>query len=98
MTDTEITRACAEAMGLTQGDTGYALIGHMKNHPYNPLHNDAQAMALVKKFRLNIGQLSDGTCKVFRMDKDDLWDADSKDMNRAICETVAKLQKARAGA
>ena len=89
MTDLEITKLCAEAMGIAW-DKGcpnimcaecdeYAI-------PYDPLHDDAQAMALMKKFP--------GAC----LDEFDLYvimrgmDA-PMDLNRAICECVAKMQK-----
>ena len=58
MTDLEMTRLCAEAMGFkpvstTTGETAVlcAAMGGLKHDFYfDPLHNDAQLMALVKKF------------------------------------------------
>ena len=60
---------------------------------YDPLHDDAQAMALVKKFKLNIGQLSSGYAKVFTgFLSEGFSQAESKNLNRAICECVAHLE------
>ena len=52
MTDLELTKLCAEAMGIEispvrHGDGDFSL--------YDPLHDDAQAMALVKKFEKQQG-------------------------------------------
>ena len=66
---------------------------------YDPINDDAQAMALVKKFGLSI-------CAPSPHDKDwqalKVWTGDSttpsafsQDLNRAICECVAKTQQAR---
>jgi len=61
---------------------------------YDPLHDDAQAMALVKKFRLDVygypsywAALHDDGTEHAR--------ADNQDLNRAIVECVAKMQAAR---
>ena len=99
MTDLEITKLCAEAMGV-DFSKGYATLMCMECDEYGityaPLHDDAQAMALVKKFKLWIEQWEDGTCSVFGKRK--MMDADSSDLNRAICECVAKMQAAKARA
>ena len=110
MTDLEITKACAEAMGLKTSkylcrnkkrrlETRLSLPrrshkGGMTTSRYNPLHDDAQAMALVKKFGLHTGFQSfdnlwgclaqDGITKTY-----------NTDLNRAICECVAKMKKAK---
>jgi hypothetical protein len=66
MNDLTIVRKCAEAMGLlirqqTNDASGPWYFGEqvragffVPTAKYDPLHNDAQAMALVKKFWLNI--------------------------------------------
>lgn len=88
--DLEITKRCAAAMGYTGtsehwGDLPLFVPGIGL---YEPLRDDAQAMALVKKFgvALYIG--------------DEDWYADlpdvahrvkNRDLNRAICECVAAL-------
>lgn len=58
---------------------------------YDPLHDDAQAMALAKRFKLQIAQLSVG-CKVFTLLGK--AEADDADLNRAICLCVANLSRA----
>lgn len=59
---------------------------------YEPLHDDAQAMALVKRFRLDIDSGFDSANEI------EGWTvygtsgmASSADLNRAICECVARL-------
>ena len=114
MTDLEITRLCAEAIGYAVVETSQGLRARDGEYdfmvlgsdggPYlrrfNPLHDDAQAMALVKKFWLDI--------EVFIGTKEPLlcWGVvgaqkgahrvKNTDLNRAICECVAKMQKAKA--
>ena len=103
MTDLEMTRLCAEALGYCgpiaplkafvinpdgQGDV-----------PYDPLHDDAQAMALVKKL---------GLCIYYEClypDSRVVWIAirlgepstkiSNSELNRAIVECVAKMQSAK---
>ena len=65
-------------------------IGFFGRRLPDPLHDDAQAMALVKKFNV--------TC-IYGADT---WLAstietsvDNADLNRAICECVAKMQQAK---
>lgn len=113
MTDEEITRLCAEAMGYAP------TLNTMDCNPphyyftvitsedgvvcYDPLHDDAQAMALVKKFHLE-------TYWIGAEDKrKDEWlvapstehlshvgrDVIHKELNRAICECVAKMQASK---
>lgn len=112
LTDLEITKLCAEAMAfaLSYPIPG---IPHISHHSwfdrdtsengvplkvYDPLHDDAQAMALVKRFRLWIAP-----------QPDDFWEVDgwrdgvylgvseSKNLLRAVCICVAKMQLSRAG-
>ena len=60
MTDLEMTKLCAEAMGLElfqvpeYGDVLFIVGDQCEygNVPYEPLEDDAQAMALVKRFNL----------------------------------------------
>lgn len=107
MTDLEITRLCAEAMGHTLvKEIGIWCIPHPTWHDrdtsnksgalkvYDPLHDDAQAMALVKKLGLSL-----------RLTDPDWWDvwvplhstayANNENLNRAICECVANMQKGK---
>lgn len=99
MTDLEIVKRCAEKMGITglaeggfnnPSDMPWFDDGAPGYRYYDPLHDDAQAMALVKKFNVSIyrnmlnkdytAEITDsGICSQFA------------DLNRAICECVAKL-------
>ena len=87
MTDFDITRLCAEAMFDT-------LEWEQRLFDYNPLHDDAQAMSLVRKFQLSVYWIPDSEGGWSAA-----WDfdfhvyADNSDINRAICECVAKMQK-----
>ena len=106
MTDLEITQLCAEAMEYlpfpeyrlsTKDFTGMEVIvssgARAAHFYYDPLHDDAQAMALVKKFELNI------------LRQDDAWTvlppttkyrgAGDYYLNRAICLCVAKMWQAK---
>jgi len=106
VTDLEITRLCAEAMGHGLAEyEGKLYVWSGKSSPrmlaldelgppYDPLHDDAQAMALVKKFDLDIDhkplrnlitvQTADCSSSV-TMHKS------NGDLNRAIVECVANL-------
>ena len=102
MTDLEMTRLCAEAMGhLWSNFEGGKVIklhdGDNFSIIYAPLHDDAQAMALVKKMHLYI------TPNVPALDGTGLtgwdvrhWDSNEPsvhaDFNRAIVECVAEMQ------
>ena len=112
MTDIEITKLCAEAMGfvaetfwgpICQIRGVYGVGTHRFSNTtsgywtvdYDPLHDDAQAMALVKKLKLDCGRFPEGG---------QWWCADvccnepaiyARDLNRAVCEYVAKIQLSR---
>lgn len=84
MDDLTIIKACAEAMGY----------GDLVGPHYNPLTDDAQAMALVKALRMTIVSMHYG----------EKWhaiipsapfncDAIDPDLNRAICLAVAQRGK-----
>ena len=105
MTDLEITKACAEAMGyqriahcqlarpgIEPDKVSVSKTGTSMDEQYAPLHDDAQAMALVKKFELRIGRTVMG----------DRWYVDDnpygdyacvdENLNRAICERIVKMK------
>ena len=105
MTDLEINGRCAKAMGFIAVEVNIHPISKKKyvfiqcgpddGYTYGPLHDDAQAMALVKKFNIHC------------IRKDKKWWANcegglfkngalNQDLNRAICECVAKMQKEKA--
>ena len=112
MTDLEITKLCAEAMGCTETlDTVwgssvknpvphvlYRLDGQWRN--YDPLHDDSQALALVLQLRLSIRNeppVMDWIVMDLHGDKDtSCFSAQNLILNRAICECVAKMQEAKA--
>lgn len=124
MTDIEMTKLCAEAMGL------YLLPAYPKGHllynpnhdrgglmwsgevdgqgcyfiqggAYDPLHNDEQAMALVKKLGLTVDPAQDEPPFDWRVvvaiggDWDNQAAGESDNLNRAIVQCVAKLQESR---
>ena len=97
MTNLEITKLCAAAMGIRwhEGKDGkihdHSPIGGFAT--YDPLHDDAHAMVLVKKFRLLIQPLP-GAWAVTEHKHPPRWSEDT-DLNRAICECVAKMQQAK---
>jgi len=97
MTDLEMTRLCAEAMGYTVGErasTNLLLGVWTKEHgDYHPLYSDAQAMALVKRLKMMIGY-NNGWLAQRRDDKGRLIASSYYflDLNRAIVECVAKIQ------
>lgn len=98
MTDLEITRLCAEAMGLHQVDRYRFANVHGQEAEYTPLHDDAQAMALVKKFHPYIdGLLMDDWTVAFTNGAFS-YEVRDKDLNRAICECCAKLQAGKLNA
>ena len=87
MTDLEITRLCADAM-----------LPDIYLHPkFDPLHDDAQAMALVKKFGIEIHSRTDRNGWYAGINEEDEMTPHA-DLNRAICECVAKMQQAKAAA
>ena len=100
MTDLEITRLCAEAMKLRielvtrrgrGGRAPYYRFASDWNEQgvYRPLYDDAQAMALVKKF----GAFIQGGPVRWEVEICDKTVKDADDLNRAICECAAKMQK-----
>jgi hypothetical protein len=99
MTDLEMTKLCAEAMGIPYlGEDNQlfpkAIVATEPSlHVYAPLDDDAQAMALVKKFLPRI-EPPTGAYSYWRVYRGDL-EICSENLNRAIVECVAKMQKSR---
>ena len=105
MTDLEMTRLCAEAIGKQWNADQTDYIRTLESRAlgpawcvYDPLHDDAQAMALVRKFRLIIvPRVSDDGWNVGpaigQLDMSN--DVSSNGLNRAIVECVAKMQQAK---
>ena len=110
MTDLEMTRLCAEAMGLRwigrqeirafnpdQWSNWVRVPDKTEEFRFDPLHDDAQAMALVKKFRMGIddGATSGDKCGASLHVGGVIYTAVADDLNRAIVEAVAKWQAAK---
>ncbi len=103
MTDLEMTRLCAEAMDIDifnpqALEPAYQIrCGEEHATWYDPLHDDAQVMALVKKFRLELHtpMTIDGYWVTQGLDRMTVGGTDGaleKDLNRAIVEYIAKIQ------
>lgn len=98
MTDLEMTNLCAEALGIEDRHDSlheFKFIGNKwYEHNWNPLHNDEQAMALVKKFHPTMQY--NALTKVWSVwipgvsPEPSAW---NEDLNCAIVECVARLQK-----
>ena len=102
MTDLEMTKLCAEFMGVElvpraigpDGDPGFQIlgIGHGPIQWYRPLHDDAQAMALMKKLHAHL--VFDYEFKLWSCCVQTFAVIRHHDLNRAIVECVAKMQSA----
>ena len=83
MTDDEIIRLCAQAIGMSNR--------YMIQSEYNPLKYRMQAMDLLITFRLAVSPptTSDGVWGVAGVN----GDATGSTLERAICMCVAKMQR-----
>lgn len=111
LNDLEITKLCAEAMGYqeyppkahwTEDDRKFFNVRGWAGLPsvFDPLHDDAQAMELVKKFHILIMpgiRTPKGRGPWHAEIRSPDLDAYSDDLNRAICESVAKMQRGGGG-
>jgi hypothetical protein len=105
MTDLEMTKKCAEAMGYridpetdnrarlrdTDGNVVMGIGEGWIVQRFDPLNNDEQAMALVKRFHLSIGKSFSTIPFRWWADHPDSTAVD-KDLNRAIVECIAALK------
>ena len=109
VTDAEITRACAEAMGyrertdMTCGPSFIMVFSQADSDTflYDPLHDDEQMVALVKKLFIEI--LVDGpagrsedwtwTARIGGYNELPISISHGHDLNRAVCVCVARLAK-----
>lgn len=104
LTDEQVIALCAEAMGIRLArseSTKLALIyktpyfhNGMQTVAYDPLHDDAQAMALVKVMQLYIIPLPYDSWNVHAPFGTDPIIHDGN-LNRAICLCVAQMQRSR---
>ena len=106
LSDLEIVRLCAEAMDLCEDEQttrsisyreeGHIWIRHEADaigKMYHPLHDDAQAMALVKKLELSIsGPPPSGLWDVYTRHSGAQVSACNADLLRAICECATRVQ------
>ena len=108
MTDLEMTKLCAEAMGWKPAGTRHDFdtvkaipveqFPGAPHYQYAPLHDDAQCFALVKKFHPIIvpGIRTPKGREPWHVEiKSPDWDAYNTDLNCAIVECVAKMQQGK---
>lgn len=99
MDDLAITLWCAKALELDDVKVLDHLVTYHIAGPYrrefNPLGNDEDAMALVKKFRLPIDTSADDTWIVDSGWNEPHTQITATDLNRAICECVAKMEASK---
>jgi hypothetical protein len=116
MSDLDMTRLCAKAMGyatefespfpLWESETQPSAIAVLREpgdiaRRYDPLCDDAQAMALVKLFDLSFcprrfDSLERQRHTVILHQENTTYSAQNTDLNRAIVESVAKMMRATA--
>lgn len=113
MDDLEMTKLCAHAMGIVVEVCNYAggrefLVITESAYRYNPLHDDEQAMALVKKMNLYISPPGVNQyapqgwfARSRKTSKNGVRGGGvmgfSQDINRAICLCVAQMEAAKHG-
>ena len=97
MTDLDMTKLCAEAMGYQCIDGLWWDENRFGPGRYNPLHDDAQAMALVKKLHLHIDQRPSKACSAQDPCFTIISERKDCDLNRAIVECVARMQANKQG-
>ena len=110
MTDLEMTRLCSEAMGLEiiKGTNHYLMVravvdgAHGLSFHFDPLHDDAQAMALVKRFSLQIHHHGCADSRARLVTVTGKWLPYTTDFkscavgeNQAIVGCVAKMQASK---
>lgn len=103
MNDIDLTKKCADAMGIpVKAFPANTIEYYWRIEPacfvnYNPLHNDAQAMALIRKFELDMhvhhSPEQGKICYASHWDGPERRDAYAYDveLNRAIVKCVAKI-------
>ena len=104
MGDIEITQLCAEALGYSvmphsNRKSSKDLIWIPNGGNWNPLTNDAQAMALVKRLNIAIQpyETNDDSIEYQASIQHESGDymVSSADLNRAICKCVANMQSGK---
>ena len=106
MEDLEATRLCAEAMGIAAHENDDGAIRFLESgihyRKYDPLHDDAQAMALVKRFDMVIERDGPSLFGVtlfgdggYAKGNPTFVVRKEPDINRAVVYCVAKMQAAK---
>ncbi len=107
MTDLEMTRLCAEAMGYTPYESKFnpgkiRVGGGGQVDYYDPLHDDAHAMPLLlflltsgEKVVIENNERGTRPILVFRNTVYEIFDTDK--LRRAVVECVAKIQSGKEG-
>ena len=101
MTDLEMTKLCAKAMRTLphiiehNGEWRFGFNKNALGPAYDPRHDDAQAMALVKKLQLQILIVSN---KWLVVPNGKRSGSGGTDFNLAIVKCVANMQRAKAKA
>ena len=100
MSDLELIKRCAEKMGYDLISTGGQIFCRKPfSHPaqnnaefvYNPLTDDAQAMALVKRFGLIVERIARRGEETWFAAHNESGIFVDDDLNRCICECVARM-------
>lgn len=101
MDDLTINRLCAEAVGWSPIGPEWNSYG-LDLH-YDPLHNDAQAFALVKRFDMVIEREKDNSFGITLFGNERKGGhptyivRNEPNLNRAVCTAVATLQASKRG-
>lgn len=112
MTDLEITKLCAESLGWKWIAAGpsrgsvwvaarYVFDGDVVewDDNYDPLHDDGQCLALVKRLGLNVEWIPESAhIRARWLVSTRYVSAAETDLNRAVCSCVAQMQAAKATA
>jgi hypothetical protein len=95
VTDVEMMRLCAAAVGITLGESNGQLYDKGTFAPWNPVTNDTQAMLLIRKFRLEVSGANTEWCVCKAIGDYESAHAATHNinLNRAICECVARMQR-----
>lgn len=96
LSDIEMVRACAVAMGGEVSDANDGLHIFLDDEWFDPLIHDAQAFALVDRLNLEIYRdyQGAGNCLV-RVSGQPRTNTLSRNLRRAICECVANIARKR---
>lgn len=104
LSDLELTKLCAEAMGYMVREQRYDSLpvpkdavcvgadGFRGDFVFNPLHDDRDAMKLLKRFRPHVNANEQGSWWVLVRNAE----AKGPDLNRAIVECIAYMQRSKA--